>query len=179
MGNKARIFTYVLGGLGLAAVAASIAVTASPGFAEGFSGGRHHGHGHHRPAFGMLMQMDSDGDGKVTRAEIEAFNAARAAAVDSNQDGEVTVAELEAYREAQRQQRLAAHLAAMDSDGDGKVSVAEFEAASTWRLARLDRDGDGIIEMREPGRHGSWMQRGPGMGIAPDADAGGQGGAAE
>lgn len=172
MGKKALFFTYALGGLGLTAVVASIAIAAAPGFREGFPGGGRHGHGHGyghgdgRPMLGFLKEMDVDGDGSVTRIEIETFHAARATAIDSNGDGEVTVGELEAHREAQRQQRMAAHLASMDSDGDGKVSVAELQSAASWKVARLDRDGDGIIELRDLGqRHGHG--RGPGMENAP------------
>ena len=171
MGKKAQFFTYALGGLGLTAVVAAIAVVASPGFAEGRDGDRHHGRGDGRHMFSVLNEMDADGNGMVTRAETEAFNAARAAAIDSNGDGEVTVDELAAFREAQQQKRMAAHLASMDSDGDGKVSVAELQSASNWRLARLDRDGDGVIEIRKSGRH-----QGPGPGHGPmqgpDDDAG-------
>ncbi|WP_162913139.1 EF-hand domain-containing protein [Rhodospirillaceae bacterium SYSU D60014] len=111
-----------------------------------------HGHWGER----MLLQMDSDKDGTITRAEIDASAAARAAAIDADQDGTITVEEIDAYREKRRAERMAERLARMDRDGDGKVSVEEFEDAQTWRLARFDRNGDGTIERREMrhGRHG-------------------------
>lgn len=155
MGRKAQIFTYAVGGIGLAAMIASIAIAAGPDWsgAPMPGHGRHgDGHGWHFPGF--LKEMDADGSGSVTRIEIAAFNAARAAEMDGDKDGQITVAELEAWHDAQRTKRLTARLAAMDSDGDGKVSVAEHEAASTWRLARLDHDGDGKIELEHFGRHG-------------------------
>lgn len=161
MGRKAQIITYAVGGIGLAAMAVSIAIAAAPGWSGGpMPGHDRHGDGHGRHFLGFLKQMDTDGSGSVTRTEIAAFNADRAAEMDGDKDGQITVAELEAWREAQRVKRLTAQLAAMDSDGDGKVSVAEHEAAATWRLARLDHDGDGMIELRGAGRH-----HGPG---APD-----------
>jgi Ca2+-binding EF-hand superfamily protein len=103
---------------------------------------------------GFLQEMDTDKNGVVSRAEIEALNAARAAEIDADKDGKISSAEFMAWHDAQRQKRMEKRLAAMDSDGDGAVSVAEFEAASTWRLARLDRDGDGEIEPREMRRRG-------------------------
>jgi Ca2+-binding EF-hand superfamily protein len=163
MGRKSRIAAYVLGGVSLTVLVGGLALAAVPGLSDGRFGG---GHGD-RGFLSFLKDMDSDADGSVTRVEIAAFNAQRAAEIDADKDGQVTVAELEAYRDAQRQKRIAEHLAAMDSDGDGKVTVAELEAASTWQIARLDRDGDGMIEMRELGRH-----RGPGQGHGqgPDRD---------
>lgn len=104
--------------------------------------------------FGFLQAMDADKDGAVTRAEIEAASAARAAEIDADGNGSISAAELLAWHDAQRQKRMEQRLAAMDSDGDGTVSVAEYEAASNWRLARLDRDGDGKIERHELRRHG-------------------------
>lgn len=158
MANRKRILGYTLGGVVLTALVGSIAIAAAPGGGgDGMPGG----------GFIRLMEeMDADRNGAISRVEIEAFNAARAAAMDADGNGEVTVAELEDYREAQRQKRMAEHLNAMDSDGDGKVSVAELQAAANWRLARLDRDGDGAIERDEVGlrHHGD---RDPGSGGAP------------
>lgn len=167
MGRKSRIAAYVLGGVSLTALVGGLAFAAVPGLSDGRFGG---GHGD-RGFFSFLKDMDVDADGSVTRVEIAAFNAQRAAEIDADKDGQVTLAELEAYRDAQRQKRMAEHLAAMDSDGDGKVTVAELEAASTWQIARLDRDGDGMIEMRELGGHrGPGQGHGHGFGHGPDRD---------
>jgi Ca2+-binding EF-hand superfamily protein len=97
----------------------------------------------------MLMPMDSDKDGSISRAEIESGTAAKATEIDANKDGNITVDEVVAYREKQRLQRLADEIKAMDSDGDGKVSLTEYEAAQVWHLARLDRDGNGTIDPEE------------------------------
>lgn len=118
------------------------------GDGTGTSSGRH-GHWGQR----MLLQMDSDQDGTITRAEVDTAAAVRAAAIDADKDGTITVEEIDAYRERQRAERRAARLARMDRDGDGEVSVEEFEDAQTWRLARFDRNGDGTIERSEM-RHG-------------------------
>jgi Ca2+-binding EF-hand superfamily protein len=110
--------------------------------------GKHEGrHGHWGRM--MLTEMDADKDGTVTRAEIEAYEAARAAEIDADKDGTITVEELIAHREKMRQQHMAERLKAMDQNGDGNVSVEEYEAAHAWRMARLDRNGDGKIEPDE------------------------------
>ena len=138
-------------------LAGAVAVLATGGVAVAYAA-QSHGHhwGHHRMDWmeSMLMPMDSDKDGSLSRAEIESGTAAKATEIDADKDGNITVDEVVAYREKQRLQRLADEIKAMDSDGDGKVSVSEYEAAQVWRLARLDRNGDGTIEPEEmmPGR---------------------------
>jgi len=134
-------------------------------FADSPAMGRDGGHGH----WGrwMFQEMDANHDGKVTQAEIEAFESARAAEIDANHDGKITADEIQAFREKERTKREAARLARMDSNGDGTVSVQEYEAAQTWRLARMDRNGDGTIDgqdMRGGGgmhhRHHDWSDGG-------------------
>src|SRR5262249_57965566 len=105
--------------------------------------------GHGRWAGWMFQEMDTNHDGKVTQAEIEAFEAARAAEIDANHDGKITADEIQAFREKERAKRLAEMLARMDTNGDGTVSVQEYEAAQTWRLARMDRNGDGTIDEQD------------------------------
>jgi Ca2+-binding EF-hand superfamily protein len=103
----------------------------------------------------MLTDIDADQDGTITRAEIEAREAAVATEIDADKNGVITVEELVAYQEKMRAQRMAQLLKAMDSNGDGTVSVEEYQAAQSWRLARLDRNGDGQIEPDEMEFHGS------------------------
>lgn len=135
----------LIAGVGLAALAG---VAATAAVADGWRG---HWRGHDGPRGGMMFdrmqtEMDADKDGTVTRAEIEAFQAARAKEIDANGDGQITAAEIQAFRDKQRERRMAERLKRMDTDGDGKVSVAEFQAAQNWRMARFDRDGDGVID---------------------------------
>ena len=125
---------------------------------DGGSGGRGHW---------LFQEMDTNHDGKISQAEIDAFEAARAAEIDANHDGKITADELQAFHEKERAKREAAMLARMDTNGDGVVSVQEYEAAQTWRLARLDRNGDGTIDeqdLRTGGgmhhRHHPWSDDG-------------------
>jgi len=109
----------------------------------------------------MLMErfdeVDADGDGAVTEAELEAHAKARFDAADSNGDGKLDAAELEARAEQARQERLARMAARMidraDSDGDGAITFAEAEAARPDRATRLferaDADDDGAISREE------------------------------
>jgi hypothetical protein len=112
-----------------------------------------HERGPHR---GFGAKLDTDGDGKVQVAEIEARAVKHAAELDANGDGTIEIAEMKAWREAQRAKREQARMARLDANGDGAVSVEEFVGAHTERMARRDANQDGVIsrdEMR-PLRHG-------------------------
>ncbi|WP_068112924.1 EF-hand domain-containing protein [Tropicimonas marinistellae] len=86
-----------------------------------------------RPTF---SQLDTDGDGKVTPAEMQAFPAARAAerfkAADADGDGAISKEELTASIEQMRANRDIARAEAMlsrlDTDGDGTISQEEMTA---------------------------------------------------
>ena len=137
----------ILAGVAAVLVAGGIAAVA---YAAQSKHGDHRGHGGHmRWMESMLMPMDSDSNGSISRAEIEAGAAAKATEIDANKDGSITAEEVVAYREKQRLQRLADQIKAMDQDGNGTVSVQEYQAAQTWRLARLDDDGNGTIDPKE------------------------------
>lgn len=116
------------------------------------------------PAAMLLERFDADGDGQVTRAEVEAEQAARFARADTDGDGALSAEELAAAEEARRMDRQAARVARMidrfDTDGDGLLSPGEMTADAPRgdMFDRLDSDGDGTItqaeldQMRDHGR---------------------------
>lgn len=97
----------------------------------------------------FLKEMDTDGDGALSRAEIEAAQAKRVAEIDADKNGQISIEELKAAHERQRERWMQERLARHDADKDGVVSTEEFERARTWRMSRLDGDGDGVITARE------------------------------
>ncbi|RRH76945.1 EF-hand domain-containing protein [Falsigemmobacter faecalis] len=80
-----------------------------------------------RPA--PLMQLDTDGDGRITRAEYDAPRLERLKAMDPDQDGFVTLEEMKADAVARATKRAEAmaerRFQRLDADGDGKISAAE------------------------------------------------------
>ena len=82
---------------------------------------------------GMMMQIDTDKDGRISRAEAakQPRLNERFAQMDVNKDGFLDRSD----REARMATRRAEHFAAMDANRDGQVSKAEFDAAHAKRLA--------------------------------------------
>ena len=116
-------------------------------------------HGKHRRRGGMrhAIKLDTDGDGRISRAEAAAQPkfAERFDQADGNRDGYVVRSELRASAEKRRAEGMAKHRAnfeakftAADSNRDGKLSRAEVEAGMP-RLAKSfafhDEDRDGFL----------------------------------
>jgi len=101
----------------------------------------------------MARELDLDGDGRVTRAELEKAGQQRARGIDVDGDGVISVEEIIAFQDRERRRHEETMLASLDSNGDGRVTIEEFVSGGSWRLARLDRNGDGVIdggELRPP-----------------------------
>ncbi|WP_233356126.1 EF-hand domain-containing protein [Henriciella aquimarina] len=154
--------------LTLTAIAAGTAMLGVAGYAYA---------DHHR-GFGkgqMIEQLDTDGDGQITKAEVEAMKASKFEEADANGDGGLTMEELDAYHEAQRQKRMEAMKQRMfergDTNGDGVISLDEFEDRGAPMFERVDADDDGVITAEEieamkekRGKHGWRHHRGPDAG---------------
>lgn len=112
-----------------------------------------------RPDFATL---DTDGDGKVTQAEMDAFKAARFAELDADGSGTVSATEMAAHHAAKQQERMTKGtermIAKMDADGDGELSLDEMSGEMRKTpFERMDTDGDGALsedEMNAAGPRG-------------------------
>ncbi|WP_430401713.1 EF-hand domain-containing protein [Hyphomonas sp.] len=140
------------------------------------------GHGWHDGSRGEHMKaVDTNGDGDITREEVDAFRATMFNAADANKDGSLSLAEMTAHHEAQQAQRKAErqarHFAKLDTDGDGQITAAEFASRPMRGMERMDTDGDGVVTEEERAaakaamkeRHGKWGKRGQNRDVAPDA----------
>ncbi|MCR9072988.1 MAG: calcium-binding protein [Alphaproteobacteria bacterium] len=138
--------------LGSAVLVPSLATAHGDKDAHGLRAGERAEHMERR-----FQEIDTDKDGKITGAEIDAFRAARFAAADANGDGKLSVEEMQAARSEQRKERFGRMIARLDKDGDGQLSAAEMPKRGD-RLMKLDKDGDGAVSLEEmkaaKGRHG-------------------------
>lgn len=106
-----------------------------------------------------IIRFDANGDGKVSRAELDNGQKAAFAELDADKNGSVTHEEMRASMQARRETAEKARFDRMDADKNGQLSKAELEAG------RPDGDhkkGPGRRDDRGPG------PKGPGRG----ADAG-------
>ena len=119
------------------------------------------GHGAH-----MFERMDTNKDGKITKAEATQAREKWFAEVDANKDKFITRAEAEKWKEAKwgkkgkkaegdkghRGKHGGKHghmFDRLDQNKDGKISKAEAAAKSTWMFEKLDTNKDGVITRAE------------------------------
>lgn len=99
----------------------------------------------------VFEEMDANKDGKVTKEEFAAHRAANQAEVDSDGDGFVTAAEMRGELESRLDQIVARRMARLDKDGDGKLSAEEARQGprAEKMFAKMDSDGDGVVTLAE------------------------------
>ena len=102
----------------------------------------------------MFDQIDTDKDGKLSMAELEAHRAAEFKAADTNADGALDATELAARELARFQEKLADRTQEMidnkDNDGNGSLSADEIgKGPAEDHFARIDTDNDGMISKDE------------------------------
>jgi Ca2+-binding EF-hand superfamily protein len=102
-----------------------------------------------------FKMMDTNGDGKVSRAEHAAFAKQMFLKCDANHDGIVTAAEMDASAVAQGEKTSkhdktsAEKIQMIDQNGDGQLTAAEHEAGTETLFAKMDKDGDGFLSKDE------------------------------
>lgn len=127
--------------------------------------------------------LDADGNGEVTKAEMEAHKAARFSASDSNSDGKLSAEELVAQAQKHAAKRVEKMISHLDSDGDGMLSAEEMANRGGRHgdmFKRIDQDGNGSIskdEFEQAREHRGGKRR-SGHG-GPAGDCGGRGGKME
>jgi hypothetical protein len=106
------------------------------------------------------MGADTDGDGRLSRAEFVNQRVERLTAMDTNRDGSVSVEERRAAMQTRMAARAEARFDRLDADNDGAVSRAEFDAAHAARgEARADRGARPMRAHRGPAHGQRGMAR--------------------
>ena len=150
-----RTRTKALIGIGVAAVIGGVALVgvsyAHRGYGEQHGFGGNHGHGMGVLAKGqfglMAMEMfdsiDTDGDGKLTQAEIDKVRNDRHAAHDADGDGNLSLEEFAGiWHETTRPLTVRA-FQMLDTDGNAVVTRSEYDRPLANIVERLDRNDDG------------------------------------
>lgn len=117
----------------------------------------------------MFRAMDTNSDGKASRAEHAASALKMFTEADANHDSRVTLAEMEAAHAKMQtdhakmkadlpmkgdkpmmmEMSAAEMIKKCDKDGDGQVSKAEHVTHADAMFSKMDTDGDGFVSARE------------------------------
>lgn len=105
--------------------------------------------------------MDTNHDGKLTRAEIEAWqqkqemarimarNHAIFVALDTNHDGMLSPEEFSKFHENPPPPNATPMLQHFDTNHDGVISIIEFRAGTLANFDKLDTNHDGVVDANE------------------------------
>jgi len=98
-----------------------------------------------RMAQHILARVDTDKDGKISKAEFDTESTALFKRLDKNSDGKIAADEVPAHHWGDHGPQFGM----MDADHDGKITKAEFTAAEDKMFDRLDTNHDGVISQDE------------------------------
>lgn len=124
-------------------IACSLALCALPAAFAGPDGDKH------------FKMMDTNADGKISRAEHAAGAKQMFSQCDANRDGIVTATEMQAATAAHgekpgRHDKTAAEkIKEIDQNGDGQLTVAEHDTGTLKMFAKMDKDADGFLSKAE------------------------------
>ncbi|WP_456386869.1 EF-hand domain-containing protein [Profundibacter sp.] len=150
--------TYWIAGLLVVGLGAGVVTMAGA-----HQGGHQNGSG--RISFEML---DTDGDGRLTEAEMKAQKSVQFSKTDTNGDGLLSTDEMLARGKERVGERMAKRISHMierrDANSDGMLSLGEMENMPRGKnlFKRLDTDGDGAISAEEfaARKIGRWGRQG-------------------
>lgn len=103
-----------------------------------------------RPASLWFVTLDTNGDYKITRKELEAGLAKTFDQEDSNQDGRLSLFDIENWRKhALGSPDAAPHALQFDDNYDSTITRKEFDTTLTHLFDRADANEDNVIEFSE------------------------------
>lgn len=137
------------------ALAAALGALLAGGAAAGIA--QAHQDSMHGSSEDRFKAMDTDGDGKISKAEFEAAVTARFMDADVNHDGKVTLEGMKQAREKRRAEREKRFFDSLDTNHDGVISQDEIKAHADMMFAKLDTKKTGSLSADElKAGHGKW-----------------------
>jgi Ca2+-binding EF-hand superfamily protein len=111
----------------------------------------------HKGKHNHFEKMDTDKDGKVTKAEWTAKHEAKFAKADANNDGVVTLEELKSLHKDKKHNdkknkkgdRKERRFNRMDVNKDGKIDKEEWLKKDSDMFSKIDANADGSITKEE------------------------------
>ena len=98
-----------------------------------------------------FQELDANGDGQVTREEMQARRAERFTKADANGDGQLSVEEMQAAGQQKVNDRVTKMFERNDANKDGFLSPDELPKPrrADKMFDRMDADSDGAISEQE------------------------------
>ena len=112
----------------------------------------------------IMREVDTNGDGRITQAEIDAAVNARFARFDADGNGRLSLEEFTALWADLTRPAMVRAFQFMDPNGDGNVTKAEVDEKTSRLVQRFDRNGDGALSMEDRGGRGGHDRGGPDWG---------------
>ncbi|MEJ8473854.1 EF-hand domain-containing protein [Roseibium algae] len=109
----------------------------------------------------MFVMLDTDNDGKVTRAEFEDVRGKLFALADTDNSGGFELTDFSTIWMTLNNGRVVRMFQGLDADGDLAITSEEFAERAGKRLDRMDRNDDGVVSkadfkrMHSNGKKGS------------------------
>jgi Ca2+-binding EF-hand superfamily protein len=97
----------------------------------------------------MIANFDNNGDGTVTREELEAGLRQNFRQADTNGDGRLDAGEVEAANQRRIALDESTAIPLIDWNQDGYVDFNEFSAGIRSQFLQLDLNGDGKVTIDE------------------------------
>ena len=102
----------------------------------------------------MFKKLDRDKDGKVTKAETEAFQDQKLAEFDADESGELNQAEYVAMAQAFMADHIKRRFERQDADKNGGLNLTEMSGLIMHMFDLLDANSDGAVDREERDKHG-------------------------
>lgn len=136
--------------LGTGAILLAVGIIGQAVTAQASEGGwGRGGHGGPHGMMRMFDRFDTDEDGKVTRAEIEALIGGRIATFDKDGTAGLSKEEFTLLLAEMMRDRIDRHFSRLDDNDDGVIDAKELEKPATRLIRWVDEDGDGAVSIKE------------------------------
>lgn len=101
-----------------------------------------------------MEKIDTDGNGKVSKAEAKAAREAHFKTADMDGNGSVSLEEFEAMAERRRQMKLKHKFERSDKNGDGVLTADEMESGRSGHFEKMGKHRRHWFKGHGPQDHG-------------------------